>query len=131
LFAGGDGGHGAVSLMDGRALWNMVHLTVPSLADYKERISLFFDDAAIELQFPSPWLNHQPTRLMIKTSDGHLWCRTELRAGYQEAFVREIEHFHDACTTGTPVRNSAEDARRDQALLCALARYYAHQAGAR
>ena len=38
IFANGDGGQGAVRLLGGRALWNMVHLTVPSLADYRERM---------------------------------------------------------------------------------------------
>ena len=54
LFAGGEGGQGAVRLLGGQALWNMVHLTVPGLADYRERITLYFDDAALELEFPSP-----------------------------------------------------------------------------
>ena len=61
LFAGGEGGQGAVRLLGGQALWNMVHLAVPALADYRERITLYFDDATLELEFPSPWLNHQPT----------------------------------------------------------------------
>ncbi len=125
LFAGGDGGQGAVSLMEGRALWNMVHLTVPSLADYKERISLFFDDAAIELEFPSPWLNHQPTRVTIKTSAGHTLSETRLRAGYQEAFIEELAGFGSAIVKDDPVRNPPEDARRDQALLCGLAKWHA------
>ena len=71
LFAGGEGGQGAVRLLGGQALWNMVHLAVPTLADYRERITLYFDDAVLELEFPSPWLNHQPTRLTIRKSDGH------------------------------------------------------------
>ena len=54
IFANGDGGQGTVRLLDGQALWTMTHLTVPKLADYKERISLYFDDAILELEFPSP-----------------------------------------------------------------------------
>ena len=52
LFAGGDGGLGTVRLLAGQAVWNMVHLTVPKLADYRERIALYFDDAMLELVFP-------------------------------------------------------------------------------
>ena len=124
IFAGGDGGQGAVRLLDGRALWNMVHLAVPKLADYKERITLFFDDAVLELEFPSPWLNHQPTRLTVKKSDGHTLAQTELRAGFEEAFVEEMIGFWGAIVNGDKVRNPAEDARRDQALLCGLAKWH-------
>ena len=129
LFANGDGGHGAVSLLDGQALWSMCHLTVPALADYKERISFYFDDAVLELEYSSPWLHHQPTRLMIKTSDGHLLEKTELRAGFESAYMRELVGFWDACVNGSPVRNSAEHARRDQKLLCGLAARHAEERG--
>jgi len=122
IFANGDGGQGAVRLLDGQALWNMAHLSVPALADYKERITLFFDDAIMALEFPSPWLNHQPTRVTVKKSDGHTLSRTELRAGFEEAFVEEMIGFWGAIVNGDKVRNPAEDARRDQALLCGLGR---------
>jgi predicted dehydrogenase len=129
IFASGDGGQGAVNLLDGQALWNMCHLTVPKLADYKERISLYFDHAVLELEFPSPWLNHQQTRVLVKTSEGQLWRQTELRNGFEGAFVRELAAFHAACIEGGPVRNTVEHARRDQALLCGLARHHARAMG--
>jgi predicted dehydrogenase len=125
LFAGGDGGQGAVRLLEGQALWNMVHLTVPSLADYRERITLYFDDASLELEFPSPYLNHQPTRLTIKTSSGHALKSEDIRTGYEEAFVEELKGFWSAIVENTPVRNTAEHARRDMALLLGFAQWHA------
>ncbi len=125
LFAGGEGGQGAVRLLGGQAMWNMVHLTVPSLAEYRERVTMFFDDASLELEFPSPYLNHQPTRLIIKTSDGHELHSEEIRTGYEEAFVEEMKGFWSAIAEGTPVRNTAEHARRDMALLLGLAQWHA------
>ena len=125
LFAGGGGGQGAVRLLGGQALWNMVHLTVPSLAEYRERITLYFDDASLELEFPSPYLNHQPTRLTIKTSDGYTLHSEDIRVGYEEAFVEELNGFWSAIVEGTPVRNTAEHARRDMALLLGLAQWHA------
>jgi predicted dehydrogenase len=121
LFAGGDGGQGAVRLTNGQALWNMVHLTVPSLADYHETISLYFDDAVLQLVFPSPYLDHQPARLILKTSKGHVLTIDEINAGYEGAYIRELEGFWAAIVEGAPVRNPPEEARRDQALLCGLA----------
>ena len=125
LFAGGDGGQGAVRLLGGRALWNMVHLKVPALADYRERITFYFDDGVLELEFPSPWLNHQPTRLTIKKSDGHTLVSEDVRTGYEEAFIEELKGFWSAIVEGKPVRNTAEQARRDMKLLSGLAQFHA------
>ena len=125
LFANGDGGQGAVRLLDGRALWNMVHLKVPSLADYRERISFYFDDGVLELEFPSPWLNHQPTRLTVKKSDGHTLFTEDVRSGFEEAFIEELKGFWSAIVEGTPVRNTAEQARRDMKLLSGFAQFHA------
>jgi len=127
LFAGGGGGQGAVSLLGGHALWNMVHLAIPGLADYRERITLYFDDASLELEFPSPYLNHQPTRLTVRRSEGHVLTVQDIRSGYEEAFVEELKGFWSATVEGTPVRNTAEHARRDMKLLAGLARHYLDQ----
>ena len=124
IFANGAGGQGTVRLLDGQALWTMTHLTVPKLADYKERISLYFDDAILELEFPSPYLNHHPTRLTVKKSDGHTLSRDEIRPGYQEAFVEEMRGFWAAIVKGEPVVNLPEHAARDQKLLIGLTRRY-------
>ena len=124
IFANGAGGQGTVRLLGGQALWTMTHLTVPELADYKERISLYFDDAMLELEFPSPYLNHHPTRLTVKKSDGYTLSRNEIRAGYQEAFVEEMRGFWAAIVKGEPVVNLPEHAARDQKLLIDLTRRY-------
>jgi predicted dehydrogenase len=123
LYAGGDGGHGSVRLLGGRALWTMTHLTVPRLPDYRERITLYFDDAAIELEFPSPWLNHQPTRLTVRRASKHRLHVEDIRTGYAEAFVEELKGFADGVAQGRTLRNSAEEARRDMDLICGLARF--------
>lgn len=124
IFAGGDGGQGTVRLLGGAALWTMTHLTVPKLADYRERISLYFDDAILELEFPSPYLNHQPTRLTVKRSDGHTLSATHIRAGYKGAFVEELRGFWASIVKGEPVVNLPEHAARDQKLLIALTNRY-------
>ncbi len=128
LFAGGSGGQGTVSLLDGNALLTMSHLTVPGLPHYSERITLTFEDEALELEFPSPWLNHQPTRLTARRGRGEALELRDIRSGFAEAFVEELKGFHRAITAGEPVRNPAEDARRDMALLAGLASWHARHA---
>ena len=125
LFARGEGGQGTVRLLGGQALWNMVHLKVPALADYREHITFYFDDGVLELEFPSPWLNHQPTRLTVRKSDGYMLVSEDVRTGYEEAFIEELKGFWSAIVEGKPVRNTAEQARRDMKLLGGLAQYHA------
>ena len=121
LFAGGAGGQAAVDLRESAALWTMTHVEIPKLAEYRERIAFHFDDEIIELIFPAPYLNHQPTRLFHHRSVGERLETTEIRPEFVEAFIRELEQFGHAIVQGRPVRNTAAEARRDQALLIAMA----------
>lgn len=122
IFAGGEGGAATLAVNGGQALCQLSHVAVPGLADYHERISVFFDDRRFELTFPSPYLNHFPTRLRAYTSQGERLAASDLREGYGEPFVRELVAFHEAVAHGTPVRNTAEHARADMALIEAFGR---------
>ncbi len=122
IWAGGEGGAGTVSLLDGRALWHLAQVLVPGIAWYRERYVLHFDDTVIELEFPAPYLNHQQTDLWVRTSSGLRLETRHVQAGYEEAFVRELEGFWAAIVRGEPVRNTVEDARRDVRLLTEIAR---------
>jgi predicted dehydrogenase len=121
FFAGGDGGHGSVRLQGRDAIWQMTHLFVPKVADYRERITLYFDDAVFELNFPSPYLNHFPTRLTVASTEGNTWRHTEYRGSYEEAFIRELMGFWKSVTRSEPARNTVEDAERDLRLVAELA----------
>lgn len=121
FFANGDGGHGSVRLTGTGALLQMTHLFVPKIADYVERITLYFDDAAFELTFPSPYLNHFPTKLSVSRSEGNVWQKTEYRASYAEAFVQELIGFYHSAVDGRPIRNTVEAAQRDLKLAADLA----------
>jgi len=125
FFADGDGGLATIRLLGGQAVWQMTHLAVPSIADYDERITLTFDDRIVELRFPSPYLNHFPTRLAIRQSDGRRLDTREIRPDYGEAFLAELEAFWSSIVTGKPARNTVEQALRDQTLLRDLARFAA------
>jgi predicted dehydrogenase len=122
IFADGAGAQGLVRLTPGAALWSVFHLAVPKLADYYEKVTLLFDDRIFELRFPSPYLNHQPTELIEKRSDG-LHLQTILhRPSYREAFVEELRAWHASIAEGARVLNPVEDARTDMALIGAIGR---------
>lgn len=122
FFADGDGGAGMLALNRGRTVWQMSHFMVPQLADYRERIALYFDYWYLELLFPSPWLAHQQTELRVHRSKGARYEQTFTRIGYQSPYVRELEGFRASIVEGKPVRNTLEHAKRDQEVLCELAR---------
>ncbi len=122
LWADGSGGAGTVSLLDGQALWHLSQVLVPDVAWYRERYSLYFDDLVVELEFPAPYLNHQQTGLWVRRSDGRRLDTRHIQAGYDEAFVRELEGFWASAVQGEPVRNTVEEARRDARLLTEIAR---------
>jgi predicted dehydrogenase len=124
--AGSGGGHASVRLAPGDAIWSMAHVAVPKLADYLERISLWFDDRILELQFPAPYLNNQPTQLIEKRSQGHQAHVIHHRPSFAEGFVEELKGWWRAIEKGEPVRNTLEAARRDLALLGDLGRRAMH-----
>jgi predicted dehydrogenase len=75
----------------------------------------------VELEFPAPYLNHQQTRLVVRRSDGRRLETLQVEAGFEEAFVRELEGFWAAATGAGPARNTVEEAARDSRLLTAIA----------
>jgi hypothetical protein len=122
IFAGGEGAAGTVSLLGGQALWHLVQVLVPDVGWYRERYVLHFSDRVVELEFPSPYLNHQQTDLRVRRSDGLRLDTLHVAAGYEEAFVRELGGFWGSIVHGEPVRNPVEDAMRDARLLTEIAR---------
>jgi len=101
----------------GRA--HLEHLNLPGVSDYRERLTVYCRDRILELTFPSPYLRHFPTRLVERRTGGTVTDLESVheRVSYEEAFRSELRAFHDAITTGTPVRASVESARADLAAL--------------
>jgi hypothetical protein len=127
IFADGAGSQGTVDLREGAALWTMTHVEIPGVSDYRERITLYFEDEIIELVFPAPYLNHHPTALSVRRAAGGDLEKIEIRSGFCEPFVRELAWFWSAIVEGAPQRNIVAEAQRDQALLVAMAQLAAKQ----
>lgn len=97
---------------------SMSHLNLPGVPDYRERITVYCADRIIELEFPSPYLRHQPTRLTLRrAADGRSLETIEHRESYEEAFREELRAFHAAVAGQGPVHTPVEQARADIALL--------------
>jgi predicted dehydrogenase len=127
----GRGVHAAWRLGDD-ARASLTHLNLPGVNDYTERVTVFAAEAVLELTFPSPYLHHLPTRLVVKRSGaGTALTIAEERVSYEEAFRNELRAFHAAVTEGAPVQTPPEDARSDVALLAEAFRRAGSAAGDR
>jgi predicted dehydrogenase len=97
---------------------SMIHLNLPGVPDYRERITVYGDDRIIELMFPSPYLRSMPTKLTVRRgAGGHSLETVEIRSSFEEAFREELRAFHAAITGGVPAGTPFEQARRDVELL--------------
>jgi predicted dehydrogenase len=122
FIAGELGGTLSARLDPGDAVASLSWVAAPKVAYYSERIRLVFEDAVYDLEFPSPYLNHQPTRLVERRSDGQHLNEIHHRPSYAEPFVEEMKAWHAAITAGASVVNTVEQAARDIALLTDFAR---------
>jgi predicted dehydrogenase len=108
---------------DGRAVYGALRLENGARVDaawiqllgtfeYRETIQLMFADEVHVLEFPSPWLKQHPTIYRRSTRKGRS-ADIKLVKAYDEAFSRELRHFHDGIVDGIPCRTPPEGARLD------------------
>lgn len=95
---------------------------------YRELLRLVFDDATIELEFPSPYLLHAPTALRVVELDGTARRDTSF-GSYAEAFEEELLAFHRLVTDGAPPLASVAQGRADIVTCQRIAARLAEAAG--
>ena len=96
--------------------WDSAWIQLLDTREYRESIQLFFDTSLRSLTFPSPWLRMSPT--LYERQDAHGYANAV--GGYrsfEEAFRRELVHFHECCVRGVACLTPPEQARIDTELL--------------
>jgi predicted dehydrogenase len=96
--------------------WDSAWIQLLDTREYRESIQLFFDTSVRSLTFPSPWLKMSPTLYERQDADGFANAVSRYRS-FEEAFRRELVHFHDCCADGTACLTPPEQARIDTELL--------------
>jgi predicted dehydrogenase len=93
-------------------------IDLPGIARYTQDWSFYGPDRRATLEFPSPLLRNQPTRLVLEDGEpGGVASRREERVvSYEEAFKRELEEFVAAIAEGREPRTGGEDGLSDVAL---------------
>jgi predicted dehydrogenase len=117
---------GSVRLANG-ARWDGAWIQLLETYEYRETISLYFDHSVRTLEFPSPWLKQFPTVYRRSEATGPLNA-VRIAESYDEAFSRELVHFHSCIVDGTPCRTPPEQALVDIDVLTRM--YLASSRGA-
>ena len=84
--------------------------------EYRETIQFMFAEEVHTLEFPSPWLKQGPTVYRRSRRDGRA-DEAVIRTSFDEAFSRELRHFHSCIVEGETCRTPPEDARLDIEVL--------------
>jgi predicted dehydrogenase len=103
--------YGALRLRNGARI-DLTWIQLLDTFEYRETIQLMFAEELHSLEFPSPWLKQHPT-VYRRSRRGDRAVDSAVFTAYDEAFSRELRHFHDCVVEGTPCRTPPEGARLD------------------
>lgn len=89
---------------------------------FDEQIDLWSEHDALTLSFPSPFLKHAPTIVTRRHDVDGASIEERAIASYEEAFRRELEHFHDCVVTGATPRTGVDEGCGDAEIMAAIVR---------
>ena len=87
------------------------------LRDYFEEIALMSPGSRVRIQFPSPFLKHFPTPIVVQQMENGAAIEKRVQASYDEAFREELRAFHQCVVNNQQPLTSATDGRADIAVL--------------
>jgi predicted dehydrogenase len=107
---------------DVRAVMSWVSL--PGVRSYEERLRFIGPHGRVTLVFPSPYLRHAPTPLIIERMQGEDLVVEHRTVSYEEAFRVELHAFADAIARDVEPPTSVRDAAGDLRWIELIARSY-------
>lgn len=112
---------GGTIALRGGGRWSCAWLALPEAGTFREHVALYGGDGVRELEFPAPYALHAPTVYRHVRAAGAGSAQTS-RTSWQEAYERQLLHFHDCITARAACRNPPQDALADIRLLEQLIR---------
>lgn len=85
---------------------------LPEQPVYSEEVRLHGEHASLALRFPTPYVLHAPTELLVSELDG-TGERTWRYTAHDEAFETQLLHFHQVVTTAAAPAAGITEGRRD------------------
>jgi len=98
--------------------WVFLH----GLKHYEERLLFASPEKRLSLVFPSPYLRHAPTPLLVERMQGEELVEERRTVSYEEAFRAELHHFRQCVREGRKPETGVEDALGDARWIQAIAR---------
>jgi predicted dehydrogenase len=109
----------------------MSWVSLPGVPLYEETVRFVSPEKRVKLIFPSPYLRHEPTALVIERTDGESLVAEHHRVSYEEAFRLELYHFRECVLTGASPSPGVADAIGDMRWIEMVARKWdTHTSGA-
>lgn len=100
---------------DTRVVYTWTYL--PELRDYFQEIAVMAPANRLRIQFPSPYLKHFPTPVVLQGMENGAAVEKRVQVSYAEAFKEELIAFHHCIVNDAPPLTDAADARADIVLL--------------
>ncbi len=97
-------------------------ISLPGLKHYEERLFFASPEKRVSLVFPSPYLRHFPTPLVVERMDGADHVEEHRTVSYEEAFRAELHAFHQCVRQRQKPETSIEDALGDARWIQKIAR---------
>jgi predicted dehydrogenase len=108
---------------DARCVATWVDL--PDLWDFQETLAVYGDRARVILSYPTGFARGILSQVTVQEIDlDGTTLRKEPAVDWESAFSRELRHFHECITCGTPTRTSVASARDDVALIIEIVNAY-------
>jgi predicted dehydrogenase len=104
---------------DVRCLLTWVNL--PTLRNYSMELAFYGTADRVTLRYPSPFLRSEPTSLVVEGMENGGSFEKAVTVSYEEAFKRELEHFHTCVIEGSQPLTSGQEGRQDLVVLLAIA----------
>ena len=118
------GGEGVVAALrypgDVRCVLTWINL--PVLRHYSQELAFYGPADRVIIRLPSPFLRNEPTALRVEGMENGAAWEKSYTVSYEEAFKRELVHFHQCVVEGGTPRTTAASARQDLVVLQAIAR---------
>ncbi len=103
---------------------------LPDLWDFKETLEIYGDDKRVIVSYPTGFARGILSTVTVQGIDDEgITFRREPALDWESAFVRELRHFHQCITQGTPCRTSVESARDDIKLIIDIVEAYKARRG--
>jgi predicted dehydrogenase len=91
----------------------MSWISLPGVPLYEETVRFISPEKRVALIFPSPYLRHEPTPLVIERMEGESLVAEHHRVSYEEAFRLELHRFRECILTGEAPSPGIADALGD------------------